>query len=150
MNHLCILPRGVSLGREGRGHVALPLADTPDFQDVVLEELPCAQGSPAQFELNGRIQQVAAARVDGEGEPALGSIPWDLYLRLGRARGGAVAGSPWDTAVSYVASCPLPDFVGVRSDYHCGVWSVSGRTGATPTPLQVIRTSVPASCLTVR
>ncbi|KAM6328126.1 TATA box-binding protein-associated factor RNA polymerase I subunit C isoform 2-T2 [Alca torda] len=119
------------------------------FQDVVLEELPCAQGSPAQFELNGRIRQVAAAWVDGEGEPALGSIPWDLYLRLGRAWGGVVAGSPWDTAISYVASCSLPDFVGVRSDYHCGVWRVSGRTGATPTPLQVIRTSVPASCLTV-
>ncbi|XP_033020579.1 TATA box-binding protein-associated factor RNA polymerase I subunit C [Lacerta agilis] len=111
---LAWLPREGSRGPSPRGCLVYPSGEAMNqlcFQDVALK--PTARGSlrprirglPAQFELNGRVQQVAAVQVDGI------------------------------------------DFVGVRSDYHCGAWKM--KPGGAPTLLQVVGTETPCSSIAV-
>ncbi|XP_061468628.1 TATA box-binding protein-associated factor RNA polymerase I subunit C [Rhineura floridana] len=111
---LAWLPREGSREPTGSGCLVYPAGEAMNqlcFQDVTL--VPTATGSlrpqtssrPAQFELNGVVQQVAVAHVDGS------------------------------------------DFIGVRSEYHCAAWRMP--RGASPAPLQVVRTDTPCSSIAV-
>ncbi|XP_028604056.2 TATA box-binding protein-associated factor RNA polymerase I subunit C isoform X2 [Podarcis muralis] len=111
---LAWLPREGSGGPSSRGCLVYPSGEAMNqlcFQDVALKPTtscslrPRTRGRPAQFELNGRVQQVAAAQVDGI------------------------------------------DFVGVRSDYHCGAWKM--KPGGDPVLLQVVGTETPCSSIAV-
>nr|XP_034956751.1 TATA box-binding protein-associated factor RNA polymerase I subunit C isoform X1 [Zootoca vivipara] len=111
---LAWLPREGSGGPSPRGCLVYPSGEAMNqlcFQDVALKPTasgslrPWTRGRPAQFELNGRVQQVAAAKVGGI------------------------------------------DFVGVRSDYHCGAWKM--KPGGAPALLQVVGTETPCSSIAV-
>ncbi|KAL8204147.1 UNVERIFIED_CONTAM: hypothetical protein K2H54_068353 [Gekko kuhli] len=112
---LAWLPQESGMTPEHGGCLVYPSGQAKNqlcFQDVALKATsdgslwPRPRGSPAQFELNGAIRQVAA--------------------------------------VAQVGGC---DFVGVRSDYHCGLWR--RQCGAAPAALQVVSTEAVCSSIAV-
>ncbi|NXF88750.1 TAF1C polymerase, partial [Eubucco bourcierii] len=114
-----------------------------------IERLKARRGCPEQY-LVPRLRWFSHICRDWLFEVPLGLLADSMHEELLlQAWSGGALGFSQDVAISCAVSCGLPDFVSVRSDYHCGVWRVPGRIGAAPTPLQVIRTDVPASCLTV-